>query len=154
MVRKDFGLVLLGINATTNNIIGAFNRGERWKEGASYLVAFKNAYAKVGVNIKEYSGQEGAGKYFAIPLYTSYVVVFTAIPFYPVLETIEEARKLKEPMTEVKELTIDDIEEYLMPLEDCQSAPIELMRMLARKEYAERLKTLVNYSPTTVDPEE
>ena len=119
MVRKEFGLVLLGINATTNNIIGAFNRGERWKEGASYLVAFKNAYAKVGVNIKEYSGQEGAGKYFVIPLYTTYVLVFTAIPFYPVLETIEEARKLKEPMTEVKELTIDEIEEYLMPLGDC-----------------------------------
>ena len=81
--------------------------GEVWRPGTSYKTAFLEAYKKVGRNIQTFSREEGAGKYAAIPLYTLYVLLYSSLLIYPVFETIEEAKKLKEPITETVIMDLD-----------------------------------------------
>lgn len=73
--------------------------GERWPAGKGYGTALKNAYVvRIGDNIKLFLKSESSGKYIAIPLYLIYIGVFTIVPLYPVLGTLDEAKKLMEPI--------------------------------------------------------
>ena len=69
---------------------------KQWPEGkAAYGRAFANSYKRVGANLGSLSSEEGAAKFVAIPLYLIYVTLYTLIGIYPVLQTLEEAEKLK-----------------------------------------------------------
>ena len=73
--------------------------GEKWSEGASYFKAFKNAYARVGTNLGKFSQEDGQAKLIAIPLYSAYIILYsTLVPLYPILGTLDEAKKLMEPI--------------------------------------------------------
>jgi hypothetical protein len=107
--------------------------GERFRPGTSYVVALKNAYSEVGTNISKFSKRDGSTKYIAIVLYSGYIVIFsTLVPIYPIFGTLDEAKKLKEPITESLRITAEQMDEYFEPISESTEPPFEYMMMLAR----------------------
>jgi hypothetical protein len=67
--------------------IVSMKTGEKMMEGANSMVALKNAYARAGDNLLFFVREEGSSKIVSVPLYLIYLIVFTAIPLYPIFET-------------------------------------------------------------------
>ncbi len=96
--------------------------------------------------MKLFAQCEGSKKYVAIPLYLVYIGVFTLVPIYPIVGTMDEAKKLMEPYGHVQEISEFDMEEFFEPLEDSPLPPFEYMMMLARQEKARKIRETVSYN--------
>ena len=59
--------------------------------------------------------------------------MFTLVPIYPIVGTMDEAKKLMEPYGHVQEISDKEMEEFFEPLEDSPLPPFEYMMMLARE---------------------
>ena len=65
------------------------------------------------------------------------------MPLYPVLGTMEEAKKLMEPVETVETISELDMEEFFDPIEDTPLPPFEYMMMLARQEKAKTIRKTI-----------
>jgi len=65
------------------------------------------------------------------------------VPLYPVLGTMEEAKKLMEPVETVETISELDMEEFFDPIEDTPLPPFEYMMMLARQEKAKTIRKTI-----------
>jgi len=118
--------------------------GEKWIDGASYFDAFLMAYKRVAENMIKFSKEPGSSKFVAIPLYSLYIVVYsTVVPLYPVIGTMDEAKKLKEPIIETVVLTVEQMEEYLEPIDEAHQPPLEFMMIKARHEESVEVRRTV-----------
>ena len=95
----------------------------------------------MGDNIHLFNQQDG--KYITIPLYLLYIGIFTIIPMYPILGTMEEAKKLKTPIEKTEEYSEMEMESYFEPMEDTPPPPFEYMMMLARKSKADTIRRTI-----------
>ena len=91
--------------------------------------------------IKYLSEEKVDAKYIMILLSLVHEMYSSILPISLVRS---EAKKLRVPVIELCECTMDEIEEYLSPLKDCHSPPLHLMMMLARKEHAQNIRSLID----------
>jgi hypothetical protein len=71
--------------------------GTEFIHGTGSLTALGNLYSRAGKTMKIYSNGGAAGKILCIP-YGLYILVFTIIPIYPLMNMPSEVQKLKVPI--------------------------------------------------------
>ena len=118
--------------------------GERWKDNTNYIHALINAYKNVGINIGKFKNETGAEKYAVIALYSLYIALYsTVIPIYPIMGTIDEAKKLKEDIIVEKVFSVEELEEFLEPIDHAIQPPLEFMMIKARDQEAKEMRRTI-----------
>lgn len=114
--------------------------GEKWIDGATYGTALKNSYKRVGNTVVKIVRYSAGGAIIALPLYLSYILLYTIIPLYPIIGTIQEADKLKEPVIVEVALEEHAVRDYF---EGETEAPLEFMMIKAREERSQTIRKSV-----------
>lgn len=90
-----------------------------------------------------FAREEGSQKYVALPLYATYLLFFTIIPLYPIFASRDELRKMTIPLVETINLSEDEFEEYLEPLNEQDKPDLESMLIKARQEESEMVRRTI-----------